>query len=292
MQHNRVVLGVTSTTALIFDEEFPGLQKVELEPYAISYSKVLPLPLKLLFDSGRIRRVIKKEREQLKDIINTYHIDVVISDNRFGLSNPAVECIYMTHQLQIRAGLFSALANAIHRSYMKQFNQVWVPDVEGKDALAGELSAKKSFKNVRYIGPLTRLKNQAAIAPFDVLCLLSGPEPQRTVLENKLLKCLPGNKDVVIVRGTKKALETVAPSTARMIDLPDAKALSQLIKAADTVVCRSGYSTLMDLYALQKKQLILVPTPGQSEQLYLATYWKEKFGAEVINQNNLDKLPF
>jgi hypothetical protein len=292
MQHNRVVLGVTNTTALIFDEEFPGLQKVEMEPYAISYSKILPLPLKLLLDSGRILRVIKKEREQLKAIIKTHGVDVVISDNRFGLSNPAVESIYITHQLQIQAGLFSGLANGIHRSYIKQFNRVWVPDFEGKDALAGELSANHSLKNVSYIGPLSRLKQEEAIAPFDVLCLLSGPEPQRTVLENDLLKYLPGNKEIVIVRGTKKTMETPVPPAVRMIDLPGAKELSRLIQAADTVICRSGYSTLMDLHALQKKKQILIPTPGQSEQLYLAAYWKEKFGAEVIDQNSLGRLPF
>ena len=292
MKDNHVILGVTKTTALIFDEEFPDLKKVEVEPYAISYSKTLPLPLKLLLDSGRILRVIKKEREQLKELVKTHGIDVVISDNRFGMSNPGIECIYMTHQLHIQAGLFSGLANQLHRRYMERFSQVWVPDYEGQDALAGKLSEKGSLKNVRYIGPLSRLNVEETMAPFDVLCLLSGPEPQRSLLENGLLKNLPAHKTIVIARGTKKAMESAAPPHVKIIDLPDARQLSRLIQAAGTVVCRSGYSTLMDLHVLQKQKLVLIPTPGQGEQLYLAGYWKERFGAGVTSQDDLDKLSF
>jgi UDP-N-acetylglucosamine:LPS N-acetylglucosamine transferase len=292
MEKNRVILGVTKTTALIFDEEFPGLKKIQVEPYAISYSKILPMPLKLLLDSGRILRVIKKEREQLREIIKTHGIEVVISDNRFGLSNPAVESVYITHQLNIQAGLFSGLANKIHKRYLKRFNRIWVPDHEGDQSLAGKLSAKGSLKNITYVGPLSRLKPQEHVKPFDVLCLLSGPEPQRTLLENNLLKNLPGGKEVVMVRGAKNAPDRVVPANIKMIDLPNAKELSQLIQAAHTVVCRSGYSTLMDLHALQKKKLVLIPTPGQSEQVYLAAYWKKKFGAEVAGQDNLGRLSF
>lgn len=293
MQDNVVILGVTKTTSLIFDEEFPQLKKVEIEPYNIVYSERLPLALKLLFDARRILHVIKKERQQLQELIRTHGIEIVISDNRFGLSHSDIESIYMTHQLTVQAGLFSGIANAIHRYYIRQFNRVWIPDHKGEKALAGKLSAKGSLYHAEYIGPLSRLTLQdAAIKRFDYLCLLSGPEPQRSLLENALLKKAAGHKTIVLVRGSKKKPEVPAPANVRMIDLPDAKELGQLIQMADTIVCRSGYSTLMDLHALQKTKMVLIPTPGQTEQGYLAAYWKEKFDAEVIAQDQLGTFRF
>lgn len=293
MQDNVVILGVTKTTALIFDEEFPELKKVEIVPYAISYSKHVPLALKLLLDSCRILNVIKKEKQQLQEFVKAYGIEIVISDNRFGLSCPGVENIYITHQLNLQAGLLSGIANAIHRHYINQFNRLWVPDYEEREALAGKLSARGKLNHAEYLGPLSRLTSPAVpVESFDYLCLLSGPEPQRSILENRLLKNAAGNKAIVLVRGSQQKVEVPVPGNLRMIDLPDAKQLAQLVQAAGTVVCRSGYSTLMDLHVLQKKELVLIPTPGQSEQLYLATYWNEKFGAKVLDQDQLDQFRF
>lgn len=72
--------------------------------------------------------------------------------------------------------------------------------------------------------------------------------------------------------------------------MPDAKQLSELIKSANCIICRSGYSTLMDLFVLKKTNLILIPTPAQSEQLYLASYWKKKYGAKVYKDSMIDSI--
>lgn len=293
MKDNTVVLGVTKTTSLIFDEEFPELKKAEIVPYDISYSNHLPLALKLALDSGRILGVIKKEKQQLQELVKTHGIDVVISDNRFGLSHPDIESVYLSHQLNIQAGLLSGIANSIHRHYIRQFNRLWVPDHQGKESLAGKLSAKGKFNHAEYLGPLSRLQlPETGIKPFDYLCLLSGPEPQRSVLENTLLKNAAGDKTIVLVRGSRKSVEVPVPGNVRLVDLPDAKELALLIQAADTVICRSGYSTLMDLHVLQKKKLVLIPTPGQTEQLYLAAYWREKYGARVLGQHDAGRFRF
>ena len=53
------------------------------------------------------------------------------------------------------------------------------------------------------------------------------------------------------------------------------KELNDLIKRSKVVIARSGYSTIMDLYALEKPA-ILIPTPGQSEQLYLSKHLRHK----------------
>ena len=290
MQDNVVILGVTKTTALIFKDEFPTLKKIDIEPYNISYSKKILLSIKLLFDAPKILGVIKKEKQQLEKIIKEHQIEVVISDNRFGLSNKNIECIYMTHQLNIQAGVFSFIANKIHHHFIKQFKSVWIPDFEDeKNCLAGKLSRNTSLKNVTYLGPLSRLQKVGEIKEeYDYLCLLSGPEPLRTDLEIILIeKANQSDKKICIVRGTNLEHKSFVNKNVTIVDLPSAKELSQLISNSKTIVCRSGYSTLMDLHYLNKTNFIFIPTPGQYEQVYLANYWKKKFGAKVINQKDL-----
>jgi Glycosyltransferase family 28 C-terminal domain len=293
MAENVIILGVTPTTSLIFDEEFPQLTKLYIEPYAISYSKILPLALKLVLDAPRILRVINRENKQLEKWIGEYKIDVVISDNRFGLYNSRVECIYITHQLNIQAGWLSAIANRIHRRYIKQFNAVWVPDFEDKKlSLAGSLSHFKNLKHVKYIGPLSRLIPISTLKEeFDYLFLLSGPEPHRSLFETEIIKRINVSKaNCILVRGTNQRSIEPYPENLKVYDVVNANQLGQLITNAQTVICRSGYSTLMDLYTLNKKSVVLVPTPGQVEQEYLANYWYQNYQAKVVLQSQLKNL--
>ncbi len=295
MVDNVVILGVTKTTSLIFDDEFPNLQKVDLVPYGIKYSVAFPVAVKLLMDAPRIFRVIKKEKKQLAQIIEKYNIDVVISDNRFGLCSEKVESIYITHQLNVQAGIFSDIANKIHHHYMRQFNAVWVPDFEDeKIALAGKLSHHSSLNNVTYIGPLSRLNFvDEKTDGFDYLCILSGPEPLRTELERTLInKANQSEKQICIVRGTNKDLKSFTNKNVKVLNSPSAKELSSLILNSKTIVCRSGYSTLMDLHHLNKQNCILIPTTGQEEQEYLAEYWGAKPGFRSVYEKDLKTFQF
>lgn len=290
MVDNVVILGVTKTTSLIFDDEFPHLQKIELVPYGIKYSVAFPVAVKLLMDAPRIFRVIKKEKKQLAQIIEEYNVDVVISDNRFGLCSEKVENIYITHQLNVQAGMFSDLANKIHHHYIKQFNAVWVPDFEDKKiALAGKLSHHSSLNNVKYIGPLSRLDLvNEKIGGFDYLCIISGPEPLRTELERVLInKANQSEKRICIVRGTNKDLRSFTNKNVKILNSPNAQELSSLIINSKIIVCRSGYSTLMDLHRLNKQDCILIPTPGQEEQEYLAQFWSSKPGFKILHEKDL-----
>lgn len=295
MVDNVVVLGITPTTSLIFNEEFPELKKIEVEPYNIKYSHTVRLSVKLLLDAPRIFSVIKKERLQLQKIIKDHQIDVVISDNRFGMHYKSVKCIYITHQLNIQAGIFSGMATKIHHYFIKQFNEVWVPDFEDSQmSLSGRLSKNTSLQNVKYIGALSRLSLVTPEAnDFDYLCLLSGPEPLRTHLEKELIRrANQSDKRICFVRGATKELKSFINNNVSVFDMPNAKELSSLITCSRTIVCRSGYSTLMDLHHLQKTKCILIPTPGQDEQEYLASYWKDKFGAKVVQQKDLHAFSF
>jgi uncharacterized protein (TIGR00661 family) len=292
-KNNKVIIGVTVLNRFFFDNYFPELQKEELPSYHISYSKFLPLWMKLGFQWPFIKSTIRKEMRLLTGIIEKHKVDLVISDSRYGLSNKHVHSIFITHQVQLRTPVFSAWADRVNKKYIHHFNELWVPDYEDQSRrLSGELSNAKDIKiPVKYIGPLSALKpNVTGVKQkIDSLILLSGVEPQRSILEEKLIKRFEGtNEKVVVVRGThKKNQESRTRSSLQIIDMLMGNELTELIVNAETVICRSGYSTLMDLHLLNKTKLLLIPTPGQSEQEYLADHWVMKFGVEKVDQNDL-----
>jgi spore coat polysaccharide biosynthesis predicted glycosyltransferase SpsG len=293
-KHNTILLGVTPLTKLIFDEEFPDLRQIQLPGYNVRYSTFLPLWLKLGLDYPRISGVISGENKVLKNLIDKEKIDVVISDNRFGLYSRKAHCVFITHQLFLKTPVLNALADSINRRYVLKFNEVWVPDFENEtESLSGELSHGKLYhKQTRFIGPQSRLKDielSTSSKKYDLLILLSGPEPQRSILEDALLKKFEGiDKKIALVRGTKVQSSKFKAEGLDVFELPDKKKLKELIVSSEKIICRSGYSTLMDMYLLGKKDLILIPTKGQTEQEYLAEYWQRKFNTIILDQNKLN----
>jgi hypothetical protein len=297
LKNNTVILGITPFTRPIFDEEFPQLKKIELPAYNVTYSKILPVWIKLALSYPEISRIIKEEYKLLDRIIDENKVDVVISDSRFGLHSKKLHSIFISHQLFLKAPVFEQFGNKVNRNYILNFDEVWVPDHEnGSESLSGELSHGEHFHdNVKYIGPQSRLKDAEASLlsdRYDYLFLLSGPEPTRSELEVSLLlkwNESPG-KTVFFVRGSKDHKENLERSPVSSLDHPTKEELKSLIFSSNKIICRSGYSTLMDMHLLGKKDLILIPTPGQTEQEYLAEYWKERFGAQVLKQNEINKL--
>jgi uncharacterized protein (TIGR00661 family) len=287
--NNSIIIGVTPLNAFFFTQYFPHLQKIEVPSYKISFSKYLPLWLKLLLQWPKINSIIKKEKKILEKIILHYKIDLVISDNRFGLYNKNVKCIFVTHQLNLKAPFFSLFANRINQKFIHRFNEVWVPDYEDENLrLSGQLSDSDNIKiPVKYIGPKSALENvepETSNEKFDYLILLSGIEPQRSILEKLLLEKFAGStQTIVLVRGSNNDLK-MQNRKIKILDFAFGRELAHLIVNSETVICRSGYSSLMDLHALRKKKLILIPTPGQTEQEYLADVWKKKFNARVFKQ--------
>lgn len=297
-KNNRIIIGVTAVNKRFFELHFPNLKKVSLPSYQINYSKSLPVWLKILSQFPKIKSIIKKEHLLLEKIVAENDIDVVISDNRFGLYNKLTENIFITHQLKIVAPFFSALASKINLNYIHKFNKVWVPDYENEaNRLSGKLSNSEGLKiPVEYINPQSAMMcanlNTEQIKKCDVLLLLSGVEPQRSILEHYLLKKFQfSDKKIILVRGSDCKIK-VENKNITVIDFAFGLELKALIVNAESVICRSGYSTLMDMYLLKKEKLILIPTPGQPEQEYLAQYWKEKFNAKVCVQKNISFFSF
>ncbi|MGZ4117802.1 MAG: glycosyltransferase [Bacteroidia bacterium] len=296
-KNNNIIIGITPLTKSIFDNEFPRLEKVNVPAYNIKYSPILPLWLKLFLDWPRIHSVIKNETFFLDDYVSKNKIDVVISDNRFGFHSKNVHSIFITHQLFLKTPFANTLAQDKNKKYILNFDEVWVPDFEEENkSLSGQLSHGDQFhKNVRYIGPQSRLKKISSEKKFDYLFLLSGPEPQRSILKNNLV-ALAGKYPLLTFALSEQGSKTqdINPEKGNFKTFisPTSVQLSELICSSNKIICRSGYSSLMDLYALEKKEIILVPTPGQTEQEYLAEYWSKKFNAIKLNQNKINSFNF
>ncbi len=238
---------------------------------------------RLLLQVPRILNTIWREHRWLKKTVSQYQIDAVISDNRFGLWHKTIPCIFITHQLRIRvpgSKFMEHLVQKINYRHINRFTGCWVPDEEKAPGLAGELSHPDKFPAVplSYIGPLSRLvKKEITEQQNHLLILLSGPEPQRTLLEEKLLAELvhyPGT--ATLVRGLP-GNNSMLPSTnmIRIYNHLPAEELNTEMHKAALLICRSGYSTVMDLAHLGKRS-ILIPTPGQTEQEYLATLYQQQ----------------
>ncbi|MGZ5197427.1 MAG: glycosyltransferase [Kaistella sp.] len=292
--HYKIILGVTPLTKIIFDEEFPDLEKINVPSYNIKYSSILPLSIKLLSDWPKISGVIKEEHALLDKLITEHKIDSVVSDNRFGMYSKKIHSVFITHQMFLKAPFANSLAQNKNKKFILNFNEIWVPDSEDETkSLAGELSHGKHFhEKISYIGPKSRLRKLPSTKKeIDCLFLLSGPQPELSNFATILLDKAKENPELKFAFVSPEAHGTNSKNLETFIS-PSKEQLSQLIADSEKIICRSGYSTLMDLHHLQKKNIILVPTPGQTEQEYLAKYWEKKFGTTRILQNKLKKFVF
>lgn len=239
------------------------------------------LVLKLLQQAPHILWMIKKEHTWLNQVIGQYKIDAVISDNRFGMHSKKVPCIYITHQLLIKTGnsFTEKIARIIHSYFIKKYQTCWVPDRE-KNGLAGALShPKKIMSIVKYIGPLSRFhKIENVEKKLDLLVSISGPEPQRSIWEKAILSELNNYEgDTIVIRGlpNEAAEITISNSRIKIFNHLPSSEFNLALEQSEIIISRSGYTTIMDLVKLTK-HAILVPTPGQSEQEYLAQFLMEK----------------
>ncbi len=293
----KVLIGATGAQKKILADAFPGIEIIALEGYKIKYSKNRRLfLLALLLQFPKIFRTIFKEHDWLKKINKERKIDAVISDNRFGLYHATLPCVYITHQVALKTGVpfLDSLASRIHLNIINRFGRCWIPDFEEFGySLAGELSHPVvSPKKVTYTGCLSRfevLESRTKI--FEVVAVVSGPEPQRTIFEKLLLKSLGSCKGkVLLIRGLPEALENLSHLESETLVIKnhlDLYDLNEVITQAEIVICRSGYTSIMDLVKLKQKA-ILIPTPGQTEQEYLADYLQEKNFFYSLKQENFD----
>lgn len=281
---------------ILLKKEFPNLPFLYLRGYRVKYGKSGPGLIATIFRQvPHIFHAIRRENEWLQDVVKEYKFDAVISDNRYGLYHTNIPCIFITHQLNIKSPFGKWGERVLQkRNYqlINRFTECWIPDEDKENSLAGQLSHPTMMPSIpaRYIGILSRLKKENNGEKKNHLFIsLSGPEPQRTLLENKIIHDIghyPGT--ATIVRGLPGET-TLIPSTndIRFYNHLPTEELNKEIGKAEYMISRSGYSTVMDIVAMGKKS-ILIPTPGQTEQEYLAKYLSAEKIAFCISQKEFD----
>ena len=254
-------------------KEFPYVKTLKLPSYQIEYAKNgKNFKWKLLKSFPKMIEAIWNEKKKVKKWIKKYDIDGIISDNRLGVFSKKVPSVFITHQLNVMTGNTTWITSKLHQNIIKKYNECWVPDFEGIPNLTGKLGhIKKADFNLKYIGPLSRMKKKELPTQFDLMIILSGPEPQRGLLEEKLKTEIVNYKGrVVFIKGiieTEQKKEQIENVT--FYNFMNTRQLEQTFNESEIVLCRSGYTTIMDLAKLEKKAFF-IPTPGQYEQEYLA----------------------
>ncbi len=277
LKHEQIVYLASDGDSLTFlRKEFPDLEYCELPPYDPVYPKGNSSMFStLLFQMPKFSRAIRQEHIMVERIVKEKRIDIVLSDNRYGCYSNRVRSILITHQINIQMpsfyGFLEPFVNYFNLKQIKKFFRVWVPDFKDDRNMTGDLSNSNNVGR-RYIGQLSRMERIENVEQkYDVLAIISGPEPQRSAFE-KLMRSQLYNfhGSSLLVRG-KPSGSSEIKTVGRLseVDFLGTKELNLAIEESGVVVSRSGYSSIMDLAKLGKTA-IFVPTPGQTEQMYLA----------------------
>lgn len=283
-QGDEVVLGGDGDSLRLLQRTFATLRCIDLPSLELRYTTNAQQRGFYLRAIWALMRFTIADHYYLRQALAIEHFDMVISDNRFGCFSRDVHSVYITHQLYPvlpkRLKVLQPIARAMHACIYKRYAEIWVPDyADLSHNLSGALSHGGRFDHrAKYIGPLSRFIPLASTpctmhsTPYTHLVLLSGLEPQRTIFEQEQLQRFADSQErVLLVRGKvsdphtviQRGNITIVPSIAD-------EDLRAVVKEVQTIIARSGYSTIMDLEALGLlDKAELHPTPGQSEQEYL-----------------------
>lgn len=274
-----VAIAASPASKALLKAEFPEIIFFDIKAYNIVYSrKKRWMPFKILLQIPKILKAVKSEHEWLETLLKKENFDAIISDNRYGFYNDKVFSVFITHQLQIRTSLnlTKNFMRSLTYKHINNFNECWVPDFEGTLNIAGKLSHPKTLPkiSVKYLGPLSRFtKNPEQKILYKYLIIISGPEPQRTIFEEKIFAFVQTcSEKCLIVRGMPEEKNMIEEkSNCKIFNHLNTHELEDAFNASEMIICRSGYTSVMEILSLQKKS-VLIATPGQTEQEYLANH--------------------
>jgi len=260
---NTIFFAGTKKQCDFIKAEFDSVDCFEISGYEITLDSTKNTFIQVLSQFSKIKKAIKTENIWLKTFVNEHQIDLIISDNRYGFHHNLIESILVTHQINLQIPNFKSIVNKKLHNWISNFNAVWVPDYDDR-RLTGELSNPYKLKHINFIGPLSRFENSEVPKVYDFLIILSGPEPERSNFIQTAINFTKIHSNSICIVGAKmEGFESV--------ENPTTNQLSQLIAQTETVISRAGYTTIMELIALNKNA-ILFPTKGQYEQEYLAKF--------------------
>ena len=292
-QKAEVIIGGDGMALAYLKTEFPELLSISIPDLKIRYPKSGGFLLYFAIRIPRLYSHVKKENAVLKKLVRQHEIDCVISDNRYWLHHAVKPSALITHQLYIETPSFKKTVHLMVRKLISKFNVCWVPDLAGSENLSGRLShSGRLIPKTEYIGLLSRFSApiKEKVIQRKVLAILSGPEPYRSQLEALLIQELGTLKcNALIVRGvvTEKNNREKISNQLDIVDYLTADEILAETKKSEFLITRSGYSSIMDLVAMHQKA-VLIPTPGQTEQKYLAQHLNKHPLFVLASQENLN----
>lgn len=301
-KEHEVIIVSTGKSLLLLKSEFPELDFIDMPDYGITYAqKGWMMPFVLLKQLPKLFSRLRNEHKRTEQLVKSRSIDIIISDCRYGIWSKKIPSYLLTHQLRIKMpgilSILDPLSDFGNSYFFSNFNKIFVIDHAGENNLAGELAHQKGIshhRSIHYIGLLADVTINDDPQDVDIFITISGPEPQRSFFEKIILEQLPSLKGkVIVLLGKPGEFDHQTIGSAEVYTHLPRRKISELMNRAKVVVSRSGYSTVMELVALKKKA-VLIPTPGQSEQEYLAKYFLEKelfYTTEQHQINLVEDLP-
>ena len=299
LNHNHdVTIAACGNALLALQKEFPACSFIDFPDYPAPYSSSRFFLPKLAASFPALLQAIANERKTLGQILARNRYDLIISDNRLGVYSAKIPSVFITHQLHFHFPLYfwpvELLALRVNGYLHEKFDKIIVPDnPPGPVALAGKLSrtsVEATRKRVFFAGILAGIERSDVPSNLDHLIMISGPEPQRSRLEEILLpqvSSLAGNNTVLLGSPAKEGLRTITPGCT-VIGYASTAQKIELMNRAKCIVCRSGYTSMMELAELDKRRALFIPTPGQTEQEYLSWYYRENGWFYSESQYRLD----
>ena len=293
-----VVIGADNAAMALLESLFPDIPSICIPGYEIQYPENGRMGIHIMRSLPGILAGIGNEHRQLDQLIREHGFEAVISDNRFGLRQRSVPRIYITHQVMIKAPdnmpFLEPVLLKLHRNYIRKFDTCWIPDFPGDYNLSGDLGHKYTTGiKTRFIGPLSRFELDDGNGfsngmMLDLLVIISGPEPQRSVFEKQVLdQLILLDIEAVVVRGKPEEKDVFyLNKNVKVYPHLESDKLKNYILNSKCILCRPGYSSIMDLHSLKRKAFF-IPTPGQTEQEYLAKHLSRQ-GFNYTHQNIFD----
>jgi len=286
----QVHLACSGAGADLLRLEFPDLPLYTIADYKMRYPRA-SMYWNMGIQMWQLHSAIFREHRQINKICREKDIRLIVSDSRFGAFARHIPCVVIAHHLHLPLGnrFMEFFTDLWMRIFYLRFDQIWVPDFDGPVNISGDLTRKFRSKKHYFIGPLSRFSKLDLADRYDCAFVLSGPEPQRSYLEDIILKQLPGLglSSAILIRGTREGKPLPVTKGLAVIDLAAGTELNRIMSSSRLIVCRSGYSSLLDLSVLRKPAL-LISTPGQPEQEYLARELHRKGLFLNVAQNKLD----
>lgn len=281
---NRIIFAGNEEQNSFMKNEFKSIELEYLQGYEISLSSKQNTYFQIFRQLVKISRAIKNELLFVEQMVAKYNLDLILSDNRYGFRSKEVNSIFIGHQLNLELPFFKNWTNNVLSKLVNKFDRVWIVDDQTVN-LSGRLSSTTRLNiPYDYIGFLARFQTEKRTKKYDYLIIISGPNPENGLFLKEIEKAIVRSKNSYVIVSKVKSEQKI--KGVDYFYAPSTKMMNNLLNESEVIISKAGYTTLMELYSLGKKA-ILMPTHGQFEQEYLAKHIKEDVFTFIGDYSNL-----